>query len=181
MMRGLQSVGESDEIRIGHRGNAERIGNTQGGPDIHCILAAAEARDTLLEARLFCLEGLGREGRRVLKKRHGGGTETRHAVVGKELRAADQAPVFAAHGAPDQPARPPIKPTTGTPARRASSNARMISAIASSPAFASCRRTPPVSNRITTGMEPMSRAARNKPVNLAPCTSPKAPPMKRPS
>src|ERR1700677_1884907 len=99
MRRGLQSVGESDEICIGHRGDAERLRSTQGGPDIHCILAAAEARDTLFESSLFRLESLGRERRRAMKKRQGRGTETRHTVVGKNLRAADQAPVFSAHGA----------------------------------------------------------------------------------
>src|ERR1700722_9570276 len=102
MMRDPQSVGENDEIRIGHRGNAERIGSTQGGPDIHRVLAPAEARDTLFESRLFLLESLDRERRGVMKKRQGRGTETHYTVVGEELRPADQATMFAAHGAPDQ-------------------------------------------------------------------------------
>ena len=55
---------------------------------------------------------------------------------------------------------------TFTPALRASITARMISAIASSPALASCNRTPPVSNRISTGIELISRAARSRPGQL---------------
>ena len=42
---------------------------------------------------------------------------------------------------------------TFAPAVRASITARMISAMASSPALASCSRTPPVSNRISTGID----------------------------
>ena len=55
---------------------------------------------------------------------------------------------------------------TFTPALRASITARMISAMASSPALASCSRTPPVSSRIRTGIEPISRAARSRPSQL---------------
>ena len=69
---------------------------------------------------------------------------------------------------------------TAIPARRASTTQLMISEIASSPAFASCRRTPPVSRSSRTAFGPplptLSRAARMRPTSFAPCTSPKAPP-----
>ena len=71
---------------------------------------------------------------------------------------------------PKAPARPPIKAITATPAARASKMARMISDTANSPAFASCKRTPPVSNSNRTGHGPVcaSRAARSNPTSFAP-------------
>ena len=84
---------------------------------------------------------------------------------------------------PKAPARPPTSATTVTPALRASTMARITSATASSPALASCRRTPPesISSTILRGRCALSRAARNSPTSLAPETSANVPPMNCPS
>ena len=78
------------------------------------------------------------------------------------------------------PGRPPDPRPAPLP-MRASISARMISAIASSPALASCNLTPPVSNSTSSGDRIAIPGCARRPVSLAPCTSPMAPPMKRPS
>ena len=82
---------------------------------------------------------------------------------------------------PKQPYWPPSSTSTGTPAPRTRSTARMISEIAIRPALASCRRTPPDSTSSSTASGCSSRARSSRPTILAPWTSPTAPPMKAPS
>ena len=80
---------------------------------------------------------------------------------------------------PKQPYWPPSSTSTGTPAPRSRSTARMISEMAIRPALASCRRTPPDSTSSRTASGRSSRARSSRPTILAPWTSPTAPPMKR--
>ena len=82
---------------------------------------------------------------------------------------------------PKQPYWPPSSTSTGTPAPRSRSTARMISEMAIRPALASCRRTPPDSTSSRTASGHSSRARSSRPTILAPWTSPTAPPMKAPS
>ena len=68
-------------------------------------------------------------------------------------------------------------------ARRARTRgrARITSETATSPAFASCSRTPPESSRRRTPAGRSRAARRRSPTSFAPCTSPTAPPMNPPS
>ncbi len=63
---------------------------------------AAKARDALLEARLLRFQRGGAQRRRMLDEVAGGIAEAVDGVVGEHFRTADQAPMLAAHGAPDQ-------------------------------------------------------------------------------
>ena len=74
-----------------------------------------------------------------------------------------------------------LKAGRGIPARRTARTACMISDTATSPALASCSRTPPVSNNRITASGLVASARSSKPTSLAPWTSPTAPPMKTPS